>query len=403
MRRISVLLIAVLVGLPACGGGSSSSSGAVRTILVDFNYDQFATSYLGFFPTVAAVHPGDTIDFKQAWTGEPHTVTMGTLANGLGKFMGPFVKKVRPVPAEEDPSLDAEFEAAYKGLPEFFGEGDGGDESLTPSASRPCYLPSGDVPTDKPCPTTEQPAFNGRQVFYNSGFIAYQGNNGNHFKVDLAKDTPAGEYFYFCLIHGPLMGGFLDVKPVSADTPSQGELNRQARKDLDAVTARMRKLDKAASSGKDRPAGVDVVEGGNGYEDGGIPPFLVDEFYPSTVKTTVGKKVTWRISGHTVSFKVPKYGPQIIVRADRSIEFNKQAYEAQGGPGYPKASAPSDESSGEPKPVAVDAGEYDGSKFLSSGLPDGAMDYSITFSKPGTYKYACLIHPAMIGTVVVSK
>jgi plastocyanin len=402
MKRCCVALMSLVVlALPACGGGSSNAGGATRTILTDYNYDQFATSYLGFFPTVARVHPGDTIDFKQAWTGEPHTVTMGTLADNLGKFMGPYVKKTRPVPGEGDTSLDQEFEAAYKGLPEFFGD----DDALHQEAAQPCYLATGDVPDRKPCPQVSQPAFNGRQVFYNSGFIRYEGNNGNHFKVRLADDLAPGEHFFFCLIHGPLMGGFLQVKAKGEAVDSQSALSQQARKDLAPVTARIKKLDKAASEHKDVPAGVDIVEGGNGYEDGGIPPFFVDEFYPSAFRAKVGQKVTWRVSGHTVSFKVPKYGPQIIIGDDGTVKFNPKAYKAQGGPGYPDQppGGQSEQSGGEPPPVNVDAGNYDGSRFLSSGVPSGTMLYSITFTKPGTYQYACLIHPRMVGKVTVSR
>lgn len=39
-----------------------------------------------FFPSEVTVHPGDTIDFKSNFTGEPHTVTFGTLVDaGLKK------------------------------------------------------------------------------------------------------------------------------------------------------------------------------------------------------------------------------------------------------------------------------------------------------------------------------
>ena len=27
--------------------------------------------------------------------------------------------------------------------------------------------------------------------------------------------------------------------------------------------------------------------------------------------------------------------------------------------------------------------------------------YTLRFSKPGTYKYACLVHPAMVGTITI--
>ncbi len=37
---------------------------------------------------------------------------------------------------------------------------------------------------------------------------------------------------------------------------------------------------------------------------------------------------------------------------------------------------------------------------IGAGLPF-ASSYSVSFPNPGTYSYACAIHPGMIGTVVV--
>ena len=54
----------------------------------------------------------------------------------------------------------------------------------------------------------------------------------------------------------------------------------------------------------------------------------------------------------------------------------------------------------------LDGGTWNGTGFHSSGLSPDSGDtqvvaYSLTFSKAGTYQYACLIHPKMVGTVVV--
>ena len=48
--------------------------------------------------------------------------------------------------------------------------------------------------------------------------------------------------------------------------------------------------------------------------------------------------------------------------------------------------------------------KYDGSARLDSGLPAGKPhNFSVTFTKPGTYKFFCDIHPGMFGEVVVKK
>jgi len=33
---------------------------------------------------------------------------------------------------------------------------------------------------------------------------------------------------------------------------------------------------------------------------------------------------------------------------------------------------------------------------------DAYVKYTLRFSTPGTYRYACLIHPPMVGTVTVT-
>src|SRR5581483_5594720 len=133
--------------------------------------------------------------------------------------------------------------------------------------------------------------------------------------------------------------------------------------------------------------------------------FDLREFYPATFHAKVGQKVTWYLSAqpsHTVSFHVPSYVPVMTVSKRGTVTGNPETTDPQNGPGYPQTNGPpgGDEL---PPPVTVDAGNYDGSRFLSSGANfGGPMFYSITFTKPGTYEYACLLHPRMVGKVVVS-
>jgi len=386
-----IVVLGALVALPACSG-SNSAGGATRTVLTDFNYDEFATSYLGFFPRVVTVHPGDTIDFKQAWTGEPHTVTMGTLAEPIGKLIEPYANGSKPVPHEEPP----EFADAFKDFPPFFGD----NGSIMQSGAQPCYLETEKPPqADTPCTPTQQkqPPFNGRQTFYNSGFIPYEGNNGNHFTVRLAADIKPADYFYFCLIHGPPMGGYVRVKPAGTAIPSAGTTAHDARKELDAATKSVLAGRRSAMAAKE--PGVDVGTGATVDIAGGLPISFPLEFYPATVHAKVGTKVTWSLGGddHTVAFRVPKYGPQYLIDRAGRVSLNAEAYDARGGPGYPSNAPPRDGA-----PVNVDVGNYDGSHYLNSGKPAGAMYYSVTFTNPGTYRYACTIHPRMIGTVIVS-
>src|SRR5947209_11125230 len=53
---------------------------------------------------------------------------------------------------------------------------------------------------------------------------------------------------------------------------------------------------------------------------------------------------------------------------------------------------------------ATGSTRYDGSQRVDSGLPLGSgppKPFKVTFSKAGTYKYFCDVHPGMVGYVVV--
>jgi plastocyanin len=385
MRRLLLVGAIVLLGLPACSSGAAEST---RTILVDYNHDQFATSVFGYFPQFTQVHPGDKIIFKQAWTGEAHTVTMGTVVDELGKLVKPYFTGEKPIPEGDPPEVIE----ASKGLPSFFGR-----TEINQTAAQPCFLRSGSLPDGgKACPRVLQPAFTGRETFYNSGFIPYEGNNGNKFTMTLAKSIAPGEYYYYCLIHGAGMAGWLTVKPKSEAIPSNAT-SKAASKEIRASMKDFTAAYDSARSGKaDLPPSdpkPDILAGTFTSEKARIFGF-VDEFVPKRFTAKVGQKVTWFIAAHTVSFKVPKYGPQLrIDPKTHVVTYNKQAYDAVG------VSIPEPPSEDEPPPP-TDGGTYDGSKFLSTGV-QGGLVFSLTFTKAGTYQYACAVHPRMVGTLVV--
>ena len=55
-------------------------------------------------------------------------------------------------------------------------------------------------------------------------------------------------------------------------------------------------------------------------------------------------------------------------------------------------------------PPSHDGGTYDGEGFWSSGLIGAGpyLEYTMRITKPGTYAYACLLHPPMVGTIKVT-
>ncbi len=76
MRRLALAALFTLAAGACIGGGANE-----QTVLVDFSHDEFASTLIANFPKRVEVLPGDTLVFKQVWTGEAHTVTGGTLVN----------------------------------------------------------------------------------------------------------------------------------------------------------------------------------------------------------------------------------------------------------------------------------------------------------------------------------
>jgi plastocyanin len=411
-RPVALLLVLALLG--ACSGGDDSGP-RERTIRVDFSHDEFGSYFLEYYPRKVTLRPGDTAVFKQAWTGEPHSVTMGTLVDNLVELVDPYIERMKggePLPEEEPP----EVEEAGRPLPFMFGES---FEEVNQLAAQPCYIETGDIPADvqEPCEEQTLPAFKGTETYYNSGFIPYEGSGGNEFRVPLSEDIDEGTYYFYCNYHGSLMSGAITVVGEGESIPSQEEVNRQAREEIEVAAQPLRdELEKAKNGELEIPeeeAGFLRRSGhlkpGTNFFRGNLSGLYaessfvggINEFIPKEIEARAGEKVTWiNLGQHTISFDVPRYFPIISVEDDGTVVYNPRISPAAGG--APDPPEPNFEAEN-PEPVVIDAGTWDGEGFFSSGLilADPFVEYSITFSKPGTYKYACLIHPPMTGTVTV--
>ena len=428
----------------ACGGGDTSGA-QTREVLVDYVHDEFAASYLAYFPRDVTMRPGDTVTFRQEWTGEPHSVTMGTMVDEMMGVVTPLIEEYAHLPEDEiPPHVFEEFMAASEPLPWMLPDNvEGGP--VNQNVGQPCYLDEGAPPEDPMQPCTdeqqEQPAFNGRQSYYNSGFIPYTGEQGNTFVVPLADDIEPGVYAYYCNVHGPFQSGTITVVGADEEIPSQQDVSRQALREIEAATEPLAAaLEEARAADEATIYGMEVRRPFAGWdlETPSATEAFIDEFIPKEITTTVGEPVSWSfVGGHTVSFNVPDYFTQLTVEEDGTVIFSPDALQPRGGPGYPappepppgeeggegEDGEPSDVPPGDPgvaedgeeggegggppfgppeEAVEVDAGTWDGTTFLSSGMFfDGT--YTVRFSEPGTYEYACLVHPYMVGTVVVEE
>lgn len=399
MRRLSLPLVALMLAATACLGASASE----RTVRVDFSHDEFASYYWRFFPRSIEAHPGDTVVFDQEWTGEPHTVTLGTIVDRtLHELdrLGPEFNFAEADP-EADPEvlerLQAAYDAATVDIPgsESFGQ-------IQQNWAQPCFLDEGPPPKDPDTPCTaaqqrERP-FNGRQSFYSSGYIAPEGPWGNTFTMELSEDIAPGTYRLMCTIHLPFMTGSLVVKPTSERVPSQGEVNRQAREEIEALAAPLRRAYEAARAGRAMTHEERIPLPMGGYHSGDEFTVGVAEFIPRVVQAKVGEPVTWTLVGaHTVSFDVPRFVPIFFVDEDGTVRRNPVVDRAAGGSPDPP---PVDFLKG---PYEIDGGTWDGAGFHSSGLlgSEPYSTYTLRVTKEGTFRFACLVHPRMVGSLVV--
>lgn len=103
-------------------------------------------------------------------------------------------------------------------------------------------------------------------------------------------------------------------------------------------------------------------------------------FYPREITIATGDTITWQFAGfHNVSFLSGAPSPVFAVKDGDKYYANPQVL-------FPAGNS-----------------TYDGTGFHNSGLPQEhkPFSYSLTFTKPGRYEYACTVHAGMTGIVNV--
>jgi plastocyanin len=432
MTYLVAIVLAATV-LVACGddGGDTSSgggggSGDERTVLVDYRHDQFASAFLAYYPEHLKVRQGDTVHFRQAWTGEPHSVTFGKVVDDVAENISLVEEYETPQEAIDAGVPKAKVDLIVEALEKLPSMTQGFD--VASAGAEPCFVDDeADIPkfrdidtfevdVDVPCPTKgrKQPAFTGKQALYNSGFIPYSGPSGNEFTVPIAKDAEPGTYRYFCNYHFLFMGGDVEVVRADEAIPSQQEVSKQALKEVAADAKQALALVEEAKKANvgDTLTGPEDPEGPPGAEPEKVAlplagrlqtaePVIINEFFPKNLKVKVGQKVTWTFDGgtHTVSFNVPKYFPIFTVGKSGAVRWDPKSHDPVG---FDVPEQPSNRTDEEIPSADIDAGEWDGrGGFHSSGALNHGDRFSVTFTKSGTYPYACVLHPQMVGTLEV--
>jgi plastocyanin len=383
--------VGVLLLAAACGGGgdeapategsrpalsvtTSTAAGATGEqtlrVQVDGKAPEINSVFAAFFPDSLAAHPGDTIEFAMPhFSGDPHTVTFGTLQHTNASKLPP-VFPVEPPPGPPD---------------------------VNRAGAQPCFLDEGEPPFSPTgggpaCPARDQPELTGRAPFYNSGVLS----EGQTFSVRLAGDIAKGTYQFVCLVHGTRMTGKLNVVDRATPVPPASAVDAAGKRQLAAAIA--------ALGGPPPAAGTDTAEAGGRLFFNGFAA----EFMPRELSVPVGGTVTWKsILTHTITFNASEDAVGLVVREpDGTVRINQKAVTPANSPRPPPEHALFDTTSA--TSATIDGGNFDGNGFKSSGLfssnPDAGatVTYTVTFTAPGTYLVRCLVHPDMKGQVKVS-
>lgn len=229
------------------------------------------------------------------------------------------------------------------------------------------------------------------------GLNTYAGKGVANSGVLMGKDksysltfTKPGSYAYLCLLH-PGMVGTVIVQP--AGSPLRSNQAAYDKRGAQQVAAALEKGQALLASAK-----VTMSKGTKGtvYTSPMVGSLAshasVIAFNPETITVKVGDTVRWvmkdPIELHNVAFSGTEPTPEFIItqpqpKGPPKLYFNSKAAFPAGG--------------------AVQKGNgFYNSGFMNLNSP-GPKTYSVTFTKPGTYTYWCVVHvpQGMKGTVVV--
>jgi plastocyanin len=353
---------------------------------------RFPSAFLAYLPSRIPLHPGDALNFQLQDTGEPHTVAMGrTIDRALSSVEALGVGADLPV---------IEKLGFMKRVPSVFpAKLQGKTPRILRSAAEPCYLDKGAPAVsaaggNKACREVDQPAFRGTQSFYSSGVI----EEGEPFRVKLSGDIEPGTYRFMCLVHRSAMTGAVEVVPKSATRPTVAQLRKSAQDEEREVAT---SLETPARDAVRRERGPILAGAGPSGNARG----LATAYFPRDSKAKADEVITWRLFGtHSISFSPDRDAEEGILIGKRggTLRANPDAWKPVRGPALPP------QIFSYPPPIAafsIDGGTWNGDDTFSSGIiratPPANVSYKLRITKPGKYKYSCLVHESMRGTIEI--
>ena len=264
-----------------------------------------------------------------------------------------------PVAGHEAPVTHALVAAGTAAPPPLFERG-GGGIAPNPAVWGPCR--GGDVADavgQCPVPAVEGPQAWDGSTYWSLGAML----PGEERELPLSDDLPDGDHVLACALHPQLRV----IVRVGGAAPSIGARDAAA----EVATA-------VQSATRGPVGGPGVVRAGTTTDQ---PPAYVAAFSPDPVLLTVGDSVTWR-AGDRAPVDVV-FGADGLSLSDTAPQDGLPAGDAEGWNGR---------------------GELR-SGFLSADASAGASaaEWTVTFTRPGTFAYASRFSDEMKGSVVVKE
>jgi plastocyanin len=263
------------------------------------------------------------------------------------------------------------------------------------------------------------------------------GTGNTSFTMQLDTGVQPGTYFFICLVHGPSMSGSIDVLPSSQVVQSPDVLKADADRQYSADLLSLTDLSRSIRT----PTLITDYSGSRSWgmaAGGGSPSqrLTVNEFGVHDLFIRPGDTVTWTnlspaVTTHTVTGfattgqSVPRLDPyQPVCGGPDPDQNGEQApdtfYPPDSGKFLPDIwndcppwqqedhltdyALPTVDSGSTYSGGAVTSGLLLNEDFLSGPLGLGlpfTSSFTLRFTEPGTYSYACMIHYGMVGTIVV--